>query len=122
MHQVMNITEEQRQRLTTEQKEALAYVKSQQSKSREVLLRQAMGHSGIARFRVVVPPLVMIGLIVPVFVIGQKHLLAFVGLAILCSTTTLWVLINYETAVINRRLDALVELLKRDERKDDDAA
>ena len=118
----MNITKEQMQRLAPEQREALAHIKIQQAKSREVLLRQAMGQSGIAKFQVVVPALVGLGLLIPVFVIGQEHLVAFVGLSILCATSTLWLAITYQTAIINRRLDALVELLEKDKEKDDHAA
>jgi flagellar biosynthesis protein FliP len=115
----MNITKDQIQQLSPEQQETLASVEIQHAKIRERLLKQAMGHSGMARFQVLVPALVMVFVLVPAFVIGQKYSAFPIILSIMCPAMTLWLLISYDIARINGRLDALVELLEADRKKDD---
>lgn len=113
------VTKDQIQQLAQEQQETLASIAVQDAKTRQRLLKQAGQYSGMAWFHSLVPALVMIFILVPMFVTGQKYSALSVTLSVMCPAMTLWLLISYHAARINRRLDALIELSEADKKKDD---
>jgi len=110
----MNITKDQIHQLTPEQQESLASIEIQHVKTRQRLLKQAGQYSGMVWFHSLVPALVMLCILVPVFITSQKYSALSIILSIMCPAMILWVFISYHAARINRRLDALVKLLEDD--------
>ena len=114
----MNITKDQIRQLTPEQQETLASIEVRRVKKREQLLRQARHYRG----QQWVPALALI----PLYFIttftsftSQKWPPSIVALIL---SLILWFLIQFHAAGVNRRLDALMELLESDKNKDDHAA
>jgi hypothetical protein len=107
----MNITKDQIQQLTPEQQEALASIEVQRAQKRQQLLEQSRRY----RAQQWLPALVLsILLLLPVFTFQR-----FFSFCIICLAVSLWFLIQFHAAGINRRLDALLELLESDKEKDD---
>ncbi len=108
----MNITKDQMQQLTSEQQETLASIEIQHAKTRQRLLNQA------GRYRAMswLPALVMLPLyLAPMFLTNPKY----GPLSIICVGMSLWFLIQFHAAGVNRRIDALIELVEADKKKDD---
>lgn len=110
----MNITKDQIQKLTPEQQDALGSVVIQRAKTRERLLKQVGHYRRISWF----PALVIFVLyLAPMLITYPKY----GQVSIICVGMSLWVLIQFHATGVNRRLDALVELLEADKKKDDHA-
>ncbi len=92
------LTQEQIKRLTPEQQEALAKLEAGRSKRRQRLLVQARSYRG----QLWLPALAPCFLYLVCFFASQRILPFLVALS-------LWVLITFHAAGINRRLDALME-------------
>jgi hypothetical protein len=108
----MNITKDQIRQLTPEQQETLASIEVQRVKKREQLLRQARHYRG----QQWLPALALIPLyFIPTFT-SQKWPPSNIALIL---SLILWSLIQFHAAGVNRRLDALMELLESDKNKDD---
>jgi hypothetical protein len=104
-HLFMNTTKEQIQQLTPEQQEALGSIAIKRDTIRLRLLKQR-GH-----YRAVVwlPIVLMMPLyLAPMLITNPKYL----QLSIFCVAMCLWVLIQFHAAGVNRRVDALVELME----------
>jgi hypothetical protein len=107
----MNITKDQMHQLTSEQQEMLASLEIQRAKTREQLLKRVRHYRAMSWL----PPLMMLPLyLAPTFITNPKY----GPLPIICVSLSLWFLIQFHAAGINRRLDALLELLETDKRKD----
>ena len=98
----MNITKDQIQQLAPEQQETLASIAVQDAKTRQRLLKQAGQYSGMVWFHSLVPALVMLFILVPVFATSQKYSALSVTLSIMCPAMILWLLISYHAARINK--------------------
>jgi hypothetical protein len=103
----MNITKDQIKKLTSEQQETLAAIEVQHAKTRQRLLKQ-VGHYRAMSW---LPALVMVVLYLsPVFITNQKY----GQLSVICVSMSLWGLIQFHAAGVNRRLDALIKLMEDD--------
>jgi hypothetical protein len=108
----MNITKDQMQQLTPEQQETLASIEVQHAKTRQRLLKQARHYRAMSWL----PALVILPLyLVPVLITNPKY----GSLSIICVGMSLWFLIQFHATGVNRRLDALMELLEADKKEDD---
>ena len=107
----MNITKEQIQQLTSEQQETLASIEIQHTQKRQRLLERARRY----RAQQWLPVLVLIILyFIPIFALEK-----FLPFCIICLAVSLWFLIQFHAAGVNRRLDALMELLEADKKEGD---
>jgi hypothetical protein len=105
------LTKDQIQRLTPEQQEMLATIEVQKTQKREQLLVRARRYRG----QQWIPVLVLCILyFVPIFTFEK-----FLPYCIIFLAMSLWFLIQFHAAGVNRRLDALMELLESDKKKDD---
>jgi hypothetical protein len=111
------LTKEQLEKLTPQQQELLAGVEAQRLRKREALLRQTRLYRG---FYAIPAFFVLAAFVIMVRDTTKTMLLPFCIIA-------LGGLIHFHAAGVNRRIDALVELLDADLKKcthrdDDDAA
>ncbi len=100
------LTKEQMQKLSPGQQADLAVLELQRAKKRHRLLEQARGYRGQN-----IVPGVLMGIVLSVFLFSAKDspvhsMLLFTGL------NSLLLLTMFHAALINRRLDALMELLE----------
>jgi hypothetical protein len=103
----MNITKDQIQKLTPEQQDAVASIVVKRAKTRERLLKQ-VGHYRAFSW---LPALVIFPLyLAPVLITNPKYS----PLVSICVSMSLWFLIQFHAAGVNRRLDALIELKEDD--------
>ena len=111
-HFFMNaLTKDQIQRLTPQQQEMLANVEVQQTQKRQQLLVRARRYRG----QQWLPALVLCILcFVPIFTFEK-----FLPFCIIFLAMSLWYLIQFHAAGVNRRIDALMELLESDKKNDD---
>ena len=108
----MNITKEQIQQLTPEQQDTLGSIVIERAKARERLLKQVGHYRAISWL----PALVIFVLyLAPMLITNPKY----GQVSIICVGMSLWVLIQFHAAGVNRRLDALIELLEAEKKKDD---
>ena len=108
----MNTNQDQIQQLTPEQQEALGSIVIKRDTMRQRLLKQR-GHY---RAMVWLPIVLMMPLyLAPMLITNPKYL----QLSTFCVAMCLWVLIQFHAAGVNRRLDALIELLEIDKKEDD---
>ena len=106
------LTKDQIQQLTPEQQETLASIEVQHVKTRQRLLKQ-VGHYRAMSW---LPALVMLPLyLIPTFITNPKY----GPVSIICVGMSLWFLIQFHAAGVNRRLDALIELSEADMKKND---
>ena len=103
----MNTTKDQIQQLTPEQQEILGSIVVKRDAMRRRLLKQR-GHYRAMSW---LPALVMLPLyLAPMLITNPKY----GQLSIIIVGMSLWVLIQYHAAGVNRRLDALIELMEDD--------
>jgi len=106
-HLFMNLTKDQIQKLAPEQQDAVAAIVVKQAKARERLLKQ-VGHYRAMSW---LPGLVIFPLyLAPVLISNPKY----DPLVSVCVSMSLWFLIQFHAAGVNRRLDALVKLMEDD--------
>ena len=108
----MNITKDQIKQLTSEQQETLASIEVRRVKKREQLLRQARHYRG----QQWLPALALVPLYFISTFTSQKWPPSIVALIL---SLILWLLIQFHAAGVNRRLDALMELLESDKKNDE---
>src|ERR1017187_10521701 len=103
----MNTTKDQIQQLAPEQQDALGSIVIKRDTMRQRLLKQRGHYRAMAWL----PALVMVVLyLAPMLITNPKYS----QLLIVCVSVSLWVLIQYHANGINRRLDALIELMEDD--------
>jgi len=103
----MNITQDQIAKLTPEQQDAVASNVVKSIQVRERLLKQ-VGHYRAFSW---LPALVIFPLyLAPVLITNPKY----GPLVSICVGMSLWLLIQFHAAGINRRLDALIKLNEND--------
>ena len=103
----MNTTKDQIQQLTPEQQEAFGSVVIKRDTMRQRLLKQR-GHYRAMSW---LPALVMVALyLAPMLITNPKY----GQIVICCIGMSLWVLIQFHAAGVNRRIDALIELMEDD--------
>jgi hypothetical protein len=103
----MDTTKDQIQKLTPEQQEALGSIVIKRDATRQRLLKQR-GHY---RAMVWLPIVLMMPLyLAPMLITNPKYF----QLSTFCVAMCLWVLIQFHAAGVNRRLDALIELMEDD--------
>lgn len=103
----MNIPKDKIQQLTPEQQETLGFIVVMRAKTRERLLKQ------VGRYRAFswLPALVIFPLyLAPVLITNPKYN----SLVSICVSMSLWLLIQFHAAGVNRRLDAMIELKQED--------
>jgi hypothetical protein len=101
----MKTPKDQIQRLSPEKQEALGATILKRDATRQRLLKQR------GRYRAVLwlPIVLMMPLyLAPMLITNPKY----VQLSTFCVALSLWVLIQFHAAGINRRLDALIELME----------
>ena len=103
----MNTTKDQIQQLTPEQQEAFAISVVKRDTIRRRLLKQRGHYRAMAWLPVV---LMMPLYLAPMLITNPKYF----QLSTLCIAMCLWVLIQFHAAGVNRRLDALIELMEDD--------
>ena len=106
------LTKDQIQRLTPEQQEMLANVEVQQTQKRQQLLVRARRYRG----QQWLPALALVPLYFISTFTTQKWPPSIVALIL---SLILWFVIQFHAAGVNRRLDALMDLLESDKKKDD---
>lgn len=106
------LTKDQIQRLTPEQQETLAAIEVQRTNKREQLSEQARRYPGQQWLLALV---LAILLLLPVFTSER-----FLPFRVIFLAVGLWFLIQFHAAGVNRRLDALVELMEADREKEGD--
>jgi hypothetical protein len=103
----MNITKDQIQQLTPEQQDAFGAIVIERAKTRQRLLKQRRHYRAMTWL----PIVLMLPLyLAPMLITNPKYF----QLSTFCVAISLWVLIQYHAAGINRRLDALIELMEDD--------
>jgi len=103
----MTTTKDQIQQLTPEQQEALGSIVIKRDTMRQRLLKQRGHYRAMAWL----PAFVMVVLyLAPMLITNPKY----GQLSIICVGMSLWVLIQFHAAGVNRRLDALIELMEDD--------
>ncbi len=103
----MTTTKDQIQKLTPEQQEALGSTIIKRDTMRQRLLKQRGHYQAMALF----PALVMVALyLAPMIFTNPKY----GKLPIFCVGLSLWALIQFHAAGVNRRLDALIDLMEDD--------
>ena len=103
----MTNTKDQIQHLTPEQQDALGSIVIERDKTRQRLLKQR-GHY---RAMVWLPIVLMMPLyLAPMLITNPRYVQLSTFYVAMC----LWVLIQFHAAGINRRLDALIELMEDD--------
>jgi hypothetical protein len=113
-HFMKTLTKDQIRRLTPEQQDTLAAIEVQRAKKREQLSEQARRYRG----QQWLPALGLVVLfLLPVFTFER-----FLPWSVIILLACLWGLIQFHAAGVNRRLDALVELMEADKKKEDDDA
>ena len=103
----MNTTKDQIQQLTPEQQEALASSVIKRDTMRQRLLKQRGHYRAVAWLPVV---LMMPLYLAPMLITNPKYVQFSTFFVAMC----LWVLIEFHAVGINRRLDALIELMEDD--------
>ena len=103
----MNNTKDQIQHLTPEQQDALGSIVIERDKTRQRLLKQRGHYRAMAWLPIV---LMMPLYLAPMLITNPRY----VQLSTFCVAMCLWVLIQFHAAGINRRLDALIELMEDD--------
>ena len=103
----MNTTKDQIQQLTPEQQEALGSIVIKRDTIRKRLLKQRGHYRAMAWL----PTLVMMVLYLATMLITNPK---YSQLLIFSVGVSLWVLIQFHAAGVNRRLDALIELMEDD--------
>ena len=101
----MNSTKDQIQQLAPEQQEALAFIVLKREATRQRLLKQR----GKYRAMLLLPALVLF-----VSYLATMPNPVFGKLSGFCVAISLWLLIQFHAARLNRRLDALIELMEDD--------
>jgi len=101
----MNTTKDQIRQLTPEQQEALGSIVVKRDAMRQRLLKQR-GHYVAMSW---LPALVMLPLyLAPLLITNPKY----GQVSIIIVGMSLWVLIQFHATSVNRRLDALIELME----------
>ena len=118
----MNLTQDQIRQLTLEQQETLASIVVQDAEKRQRLLKKAGPYFGKAWFHGLVPGAIMVFTLAPGFFTNQIYHALAVTLSIMCPAGILFILITYHAVRINRRLDALIELLGADKKTENHSA
>jgi len=103
-HQMTSLTKEQVRQLTPEQQELLGSLEAARIRRQQQLLTQARGYRG----KLIVPVLAMMILLGLFY--GGAHLIVLVVTSLL----VVWMVIQFHVNGLNRRLDALLELLETD--------
>ena len=103
----MNITKNQIQQLTPEQQEALASTVIKRDARRQRLLKQGGHYRGMSWLPFLVPSALYLA---PMLITNPKY----GQIVIVCVGMTLWFLIQFHAACVNRRIDALIELMEED--------
>ena len=111
----MNITKEQIQQLTPEQQDTLGSIVIERAKARERLLKQVGHYRAISWLPALV---IFVVYLAPMLITNPKY----GQVSIICVGMSLWFLIQFHAAGVNRRLDALIELLEADKKKDNNDA
>ena len=108
------LTKDQIQHLKPDQQEMLAAIQVQRIKKRDELLEQARHYRG----QQWLPALGLVVLfLLPVFTFER-----FLPWCVIILVAVLWGLIQFHATGVNRRLDALIELMEADKKKEDDDA
>ena len=102
------LTKDTIQKLTSEQQETVVTLEAHRAKKEQQLLEQARHYRG----RIWFPSLVFGVLSLVCSFVGQRWIP-------LCITFVLFLLVEFHAAGINRRVDALMELVKKGDRHDD---
>jgi Flp pilus assembly protein TadB len=104
----MNITKEQMEHLTSEQQETLASIELHRIKKRQRLIEEAKRHR-VAWFFLLIPGLLQFATF---FLVYKKQVSLGLALFIMGVALCLCFLIQIQAQNINRRIDALIELLE----------
>jgi len=104
------LTRDQIRQLTPEQQETIGTLEARRIKKRQQLLEYARGYRG----KVVVPAVFVVA------ALGFYYFRAPTPILVAVGVVGFWTLIHFHVTGINRRLDALMELLESDKKIGDE--
>jgi hypothetical protein len=108
------LTHSQVQRLSPEEQHNFALLEIQGVRKRRQLLEKARHYPGQRWLPALVPGILFL------LTIWMSE--RWLPVCIICLVSSLWLLIQFHATGVNRRLDALMELLDPNKKKDDGAA